>query len=43
MKKLGHILKPFVHKFRSDLFARFKDVAEEQVPEKLKPIVVVSK
>ena len=37
-EKLGHILKPLVPKFRSDIFARFLDIAEKQVPANLKPI-----
>ena len=39
MKKLGHMMKPLVPKFRPDLSARLKDIAEKQVPVKLKPIV----
>ena len=38
-EKLGHMLKPLVPKFRSDLSVRLRDIAEKQVPEKLKPIV----
>ena len=34
------MLNPLVPKFRPDLSARFKDIAEKQVPAKLKPIVV---
>ena len=30
-------------KFRLDLSARLEDIAEKQVPGKLKPIVVISK
>ena len=41
-EKLGHMLKPLVPKFRPDVFARFKDIAEKQVPARLKPIVVVA-
>ena len=41
-EKLGHILKPPVPKFRSDLSVRLKDIAEKQVPAKLKPIVEAS-
>ena len=37
--KLGHILKPLVPKFRPDLLARLRGIAEKQVPAKLKPIV----
>ena len=33
------MLKPLVPKFRSDLSVRLKDIAEKQVPVKLKPIV----
>ena len=33
------MLKPRMPKFRPDLSARLKDIAEEQVPAKLKPIV----
>ena len=39
MKKLGHMLKPLVPKFRFDLIFRLRDIAEKQVPVKLKPIV----
>ena len=39
-EKLGHILEPLVAKYRPDLFARFRDIAEKQVPANLKPIVV---
>ena len=39
-KKLGHMLKALVLKFRPDLSTRLKDVAEKQVPAKLKTIVV---
>ena len=35
------MLKPLVPKFRSDLSVRLKDIAEKQVPVKLKPIVVI--
>ena len=38
-EKLGHILKPLVFKFRLDLSTRLKDIAEKQVPARLKPIV----
>ena len=38
-EKLGHILKPLVPKFRPDLVARLRDIAEKQVPANLKPIV----
>ena len=37
-EKLGHMLKPLVPKFRLDLCARLKDIAEKQIPAKLKPI-----
>ena len=33
------MLKTLESKFRPDLSARLKDIAEEQVPGKLKPIV----
>ena len=33
------MLKPLVPKFRSDLPVRLRDIAEKQVPERLKPIV----
>ena len=32
-------MKPLVSKFRPDLSARSKDIAEKQVPAKLKPMV----
>ena len=35
-KKIGHMLKPLLPKFRSDLSVRLKDIAEKQVPEKPK-------
>ena len=35
------MLKPLVPEFRSDLSARLRDIAEKQVPVKLKPIEVV--
>ena len=35
------MLKPLVPKFRPDLFVRLKDIAEKQIPAKLKPIVGV--
>ena len=38
-EKIGHMLKPLVPKFRADLSDRLKDIAENQVPAKLKPIV----
>ena len=34
------MLKPLVPRFRSDLPGRIEDIAEKQVPAKLKPIVV---
>ena len=34
------MLKPVVPKLRPDLSVRLKDIAEKQVPAKLKPIVV---
>ena len=33
------MLKPLMPKFRLDLFVRVKDIAEKQVPAKLKTIV----
>ena len=39
-EKLGHILKPLVPKFRSDLSVRLRDIAEKQVPAKLKSMIV---
>ena len=39
-EKLGHILKPLVPKFRPGLLSRLRDIAEKQIPVKLKPIVV---
>ena len=33
------MLKPLVSKFGSDLSVRFSDIAQKQVPAKLKPIV----
>ena len=39
MKKIGHMLEPFAYKFRPDQSACSKDIAEKQVPAKLKPIV----
>ena len=36
-EKLGRMVKLLVPKFRADLSARFKDIAEKQVPAKLKP------
>ena len=40
--KLCHMLKPLVPKFRNDLCSRLKDVAEKQVPAKLRPIVGIN-
>ena len=40
-EKLGHMLKPLMPKFRSDLSVRLRDTAEKQVHAKLKPIVGV--
>ena len=42
-EKLGHMLKPLVPKFRLDLSVRLKDIAENMVPAKLKPIESVVK
>ena len=36
-------MKPPVPKFRSDLSVRLRDIAEKQVPAKLKPIVAHSR
>ena len=33
------MLKPLVPKFRQDLAVSLQNIAEKQVPEKLKPIV----
>ena len=33
------MLKPIMPKFRPDLYARLRDMADKQVPAKLKPIV----
>ena len=38
-KKLGHMLKPLVPKFRYDLSVHLKDIAKKHVPAKLKLIV----
>ena len=38
-EKLGHVLKSPVSNFHSDLSVRFRDIAEKQIPPKLKPIV----
>ena len=38
-EKIDHMLKPLVPKLSPDLSARLKDIAEKQVPAKLKPIV----
>ena len=38
-EKLGHVVKHLAPKFRPDLSARLKDIAEKLVPSKLKPIV----
>ena len=34
------MLKPIMPKFHSDLSVRLRDIAEKQVPVRLKPIVV---
>ena len=39
-EKLGLILKPPMSKFRSDLSVCLRNIAEKQVPAKLKPIIV---
>ena len=38
-EKLGRMLKTHMSKFCSDLSVRLRDIAEKQVPAKLKPIV----
>ena len=38
-EKLVHVLKPLVPMFRSDTSVRLRDIAERQVPAKLKLIV----
>ena len=38
-EKLRHMLKLIVPKFHSDLSISLRDIAEKQVPVKLKPIV----
>ena len=40
-KKIGCMLKHVVSKFRHDLSIRLKDIAEKQVPAKLKPIISI--
>ena len=40
-EKIGHMLKPLVPKFRSDLSVRLRNIAEKQIPVKLKPIVAI--
>ena len=42
-EKLGRMLKPLVPRFRFDLSVRSRDIAEKQVPVKLKPIVGADK
>ena len=39
LQKIGHMLKHLAPKIRSDLSVRLTDIAEKQVPAKLKPIV----
>ena len=39
-EKLGHMLKPLVPKFYSDLYIRLRDIADKQASAKLKPIEV---
>ena len=36
---IGHMLKPLLPKFRSDLSVCLMNIAEKQVPATLKPIV----
>ena len=43
LQKIDHMLKPPEPKFRSDLSSRFRDIAEKQVPAKLKPTVIYSR
>ena len=38
-EKLGHMVKPFMPKFLSDLSVRSRDITENQVPTTLKPMV----
>ena len=38
-EKLGHMMKPLVPKFRSDISVCLRNIAEKQVPVKLKQIV----
>ena len=38
-EKIGHILKSLMPKFRSGISVRLRDIAEKQVPVKLKTIV----
>ena len=40
-EKLARMLKSVVLKFRSDIPARFSDIAEQHVLAKLKPITIV--
>ena len=37
------MLKPHVPKFRPDISARLKDIAEKQVPAKIKPIFPIGR
>ena len=39
LQKIGRLLKPLLPKFRCDLSVRLRDIAEKQVPAKLKSIV----
>ena len=39
-EKLGRMLKPPVLKFRSEISVRLRDIAEKQIPAKLKPTIV---
>ena len=39
LQKLGHMLKLLVPKFHFDLSVRLRDIAENRVPAKVKPIV----
>ena len=42
-ENLGHILKPLLPKFGSDLFDRLRNIVEKQVPARLKPMVEAHK
>ena len=40
-QKIGRMLDPLVPKFRPDLSVRLKDIAEKEVPAKLKLTVIL--